>query len=46
MEKQRHSNTPSLNQSNSIAVGIITISDRASAGQYKVLGGPLVKAAA
>ncbi len=29
-----------------ITVGIITISDRASGGQYKDLGGPGVKAAA
>ncbi|PYK76350.1 MAG: molybdenum cofactor biosynthesis protein, partial [Verrucomicrobia bacterium] len=29
-----------------INVGIITISDRASGGQYEDLGGPAVKAAA
>jgi molybdopterin adenylyltransferase len=46
MEKQ-NSNTPSLQHSNSpITVGIITISDRASAGEYQDLGGPALKKAA
>lgn len=43
MENQQHFNTPSLHHSNSITVGIITISDRASAGQYDDLGGPALK---
>jgi molybdopterin adenylyltransferase len=44
MEKKQHSNTPSLHHSNaSITVGIITISDRASAGEYDDLGGPALK---
>jgi molybdopterin adenylyltransferase len=56
MEKEKqHSNTPVLQHSSSapshhsntpIAVGIITISDRASSGEYKDLGGPAVKEAA
>ena len=47
MEKKQHSNTPTLQHSNSsISVGIITISDRASAGQYEDLGGPVLKEAA
>ena len=33
-------------RSNQIAVGIITISDRASAGDYKDLGGPALREAA
>ena len=32
MEHDQHSNTPSLHHSNSVVVGIITISDRASGG--------------
>jgi molybdopterin adenylyltransferase len=46
--KNRHSTTPVLQHSNSppITVGIITISDRASAGDYKDLGGPALKKAA
>ncbi len=47
MEKKQHSNTPTLqHSSSSISVGIITISDRASAGQYEDLGGPVLKEAA
>jgi molybdopterin adenylyltransferase len=38
------STTPSLHRS--IAVGIITVSDRASAGDYADLGGPAVRKAA
>ena len=45
MEKKQHSTTPTLHHSNPIVVGIITISDRASGGQYRDLGGPAVKAA-
>jgi molybdopterin adenylyltransferase len=46
MENKRHSNAPSLQQSNNaITVGIVTISDRASAGEYHDLGGPALKAA-
>jgi molybdopterin biosynthesis enzyme MoaB len=44
MEKKQHLNTPTLQHSNaSIAVGIITISDRASGGEYEDLGGPALK---
>src|SRR4029453_3918912 len=43
MEDKQHSNTPSLQHSNQITVGIITISDRASAGDYDDLGGPALK---
>ena len=46
MGKQQHSITPSLHSSASsppIAVGIITISDRASAGDYADLGGPALR---
>jgi molybdopterin adenylyltransferase len=49
MEKKQHSTTPSLQSPKSpkspalITVGIITISDRASAGDYKDLGGPALK---
>ena len=46
MEKQQHSNTPALHHSNGITVGIISISDRASAGEYSDLGGPALKDAA
>ena len=46
MEKKQHSNTPALQSSIPITVGIITISDRASAGQYEDLGGPVLKEAA
>ena len=41
-EKQR-SSTPTLQHSSSITVGIITVSDRASSGEYEDLGGPAVK---
>jgi molybdopterin adenylyltransferase len=43
MDKKQHSNTPSLHHSASIVCGIITISDRASAGAYDDLGGPALK---
>ena len=46
MEKKQHSNTPTIQHSNEIVVGIITISDRASAGEYTDLGGPALKEAA
>lgn len=46
MEKKQHSNTPTLQHSNQIVVGIITVSDRASAGEYVDLGGPALKEAA
>ncbi len=46
MEEQ-HSSTPALHRSNPpVTVGIITISDRASAGDYADLGGPALKEAA
>jgi molybdopterin adenylyltransferase len=43
MKDKQHSNTPTLQRSNQISVGIITISDRASAGDYQDLGGPALK---
>src|SRR6185503_8179615 len=43
MEKSQHSSNPSLQHSNGLCVGIITISDRASAGDYADLGGPALK---
>ena len=43
MEHDQHSNTPSLQHSNSVVVGIITISDRASGGEYEDLGGPALQ---
>jgi molybdopterin adenylyltransferase len=45
MEKKQHSKTPTLQNSGAvvISVGIITISDRASAGEYDDLGGPALK---
>src|SRR5947199_3491454 len=46
MKKQQHSNSPALQRPSQITVGIITISDRASAGEYKDLGGPALKEAA
>lgn len=46
MEKKQFSNTPAPQHSNPITVGIITISDRASAGEYVDLGGPALKEAA
>ena len=45
-QQQQHSNTPSLQSPIRITVGIITISDRASGGQYDDLGGPALKEAA
>jgi molybdopterin adenylyltransferase len=42
----QHTITPSLHSSIPIAVGIITISDRATSGEYDDLGGPAVKEAA
>src|ERR1700758_1198032 len=44
MERQQHSTTQPLQHS--VVVGIITISDRASAGDYADLGGPAVRKAA
>jgi molybdopterin adenylyltransferase len=47
METKQHSTAPTLQHSNAqIVVGIITISDRASAGDYADLGGPALKEAA
>lgn len=46
MKSKQHSNAPILQDSSHIAVGIITISDRASAGDYQDLGGPALKEAA
>jgi molybdopterin adenylyltransferase len=47
MQKGQHSSTPTLQHSNTpIVVGIITISDRASTGDYADLGGPALKEAA
>jgi molybdopterin adenylyltransferase len=46
MKDNQHPNTPTLQHSNQMAVGIITISDRASAGHYDDLGGPALKEAA
>src|SRR5438105_5981272 len=43
MKNKQRSNTQALQHSNRINVGIITISDRASAGDYKDLGGPALK---
>src|SRR5262249_36129131 len=43
MKDKQHSNTQAFRQSNQISVGIITISDRASAGDYDDLGGPALK---
>jgi molybdopterin adenylyltransferase len=45
-EKKQHFNTTALQHSNQLVVGIITISDRASAGEYEDLGGPALKEAA
>jgi molybdopterin adenylyltransferase len=42
----QHSITPSLQSPISITVGIITVSDRATSGEYEDLGGPAVKEAA
>src|SRR5437867_813660 len=46
MSSKHDSSTPISEGSNHITVGIITISDRASAGDYDDLGGPAVKKAA
>jgi molybdopterin adenylyltransferase len=46
MKEKQHSIIPSLQHSNHITVGIITISDRASAGDYEDLGGPALREAA
>src|SRR5215472_9174640 len=43
MKDEAHSNTPTHQRSNQITVGIITISDRASVGDYEDLGGPALK---
>ena len=43
MKDKQDSNIPTLQRSNQITVGIITISDRASAGDYDDLGGPALK---
>lgn len=45
-KQEQHSNTPSLQSSNGITVGIIAVSDRASEGVYDDLGGPALKEAA
>jgi molybdopterin adenylyltransferase len=46
MEQQQQTITPSHQSSRPINVGIITISDRAAAGEYDDLGGPALKDAA
>ena len=48
MEKMpnHHSIAPSLQSPAPITVGIITVSDRATSGEYEDLGGPAVKVAA
>jgi molybdopterin adenylyltransferase len=46
MSSKHDSSAPIREGSNHITVGIITISDRASAGDYEDLGGPAVKQAA
>jgi len=43
MKNKQRSNTRALQHSNQINVGVITISDRANAGDYKDLGGPALK---
>jgi len=43
MKNKQRSNTRALQHSNRINVGVITISDRASAGDYKDLGGPALQ---
>ena len=45
-QQEQHSNTPSLQSPIRITVGIITISDRATTGEYDDLGGPALKEAA
>ncbi len=46
MERKEHSNSRPLQHSDRLTVGIITISDRASAGDYEDLGGPALREAA
>src|SRR5438045_482859 len=46
MGEQQHSITPPLQSPISVSVGIITVSDRATAGEYDDLGGPALKEAA
>src|SRR5438105_10430850 len=46
MGEQQHSITPPLQSPISVSVGIITVSDRAAAGEYDDLGGPALKEAA
>jgi molybdopterin adenylyltransferase len=46
MKRKQNSISPPLRHSNQITVGIITISDRASAGDYEDLGGPALREAA
>jgi molybdopterin adenylyltransferase len=43
MKDKQHSKTPTLQPATQITVGIVTISDRASAGEYADLGGPALK---
>src|SRR5215831_2384392 len=43
MKDKQYSKTPTLQPANQITVGIVTISDRASAGEYDDLGGPALK---
>src|SRR5436190_9414501 len=43
MSNSQRSTTPIIQHSNHITVGVITISDRASAGDYDDLGGPALK---
>src|SRR5437899_12446219 len=43
MKNKQRSNTRARQHSNQINVGVITISDRASAGDYQDLGGPALK---
>ena len=45
-QQQQRSITPSLQSSSPITVGIVTISDRAAAGEYRDFGGPALKNAA
>jgi molybdopterin adenylyltransferase len=46
MTDNQHSNTSALQHSTHITVGVITISDRVSTGDYDDLGGPAVREAA
>ena len=43
MKDNQSANLPTVQHSNNTVVGIITISDRASAGHYDDLGGPALK---